>query len=408
MKTRALTISLMVILTMAVSASAFADKQIVLHAQLAEKSEQLIHLFEEENPNIKVEIIPGYGSDWDKWAVEMAGGVAPDIIGTFYDLPVRAMHEGFSLNLQPYIERDDWHDILGDFAPAQLDLVSKEGRIYGLPIYTPTGTVFYNRRMFEETGVMEPTGSWNWDEFMAVASRFTKYDAEGKLIQWGYQQYPMWLWIFHWFAQGGVSFDDPARVPLNTPEAINTMDFLQDAFARDIFQMGWSGPFSNDEVAMMYSGSWEMTVIDAGIPMGFTLVPEGPAGRTTLTTSDIYCINSQTKYPDESWELLKWWYSEEIQLRWIRLNRRLQPPRISLAYEWLAIQKDAWPHARNFEAFIKSSEYAMAQPMFSDPTVIGQYIEPALQQIMRLEVAPGPTLRSMSETATQYLKGTIE
>src|SRR5690606_10178452 len=127
-----------------------------------------------------------------------------------------------------------------------------------------------------------------------------------------------WLWVFPWLVQSGASFDDPYEVPLDTPEAIRALEHIR--LWSDLDACGWGatrGAFPNQTAAMGYSGSWEITIWDdRQLPMGVTEPPAGPAGRSTLTNTNIIAINKFTEHPQEAWEFIKWLYSREAQLEY--------------------------------------------------------------------------------------------
>lgn len=265
--------------------------------------------------------------------------------------------------------------------------------------------------MFAEAGLVQPTGDWDWKAFAQTAKKLTKHDGD-RIVTYGFQQYPSFLWYFPWCVQSGVDFSDPAVVPLGSTEAIRAFEFLYEWVEQEVFCWGWEAPFKGQQSAMTFSGSWELNYwIGTEFPMGVTQVPTGPAGKATFTNTDIWAINSQTKHPDAAWQFLKWMYSEEVQRQFLNLFG-LQPARLSMGYDWVDAEKDIHSRHRSLdvtglESFITSSAFAMPQPVFVDDAVIDQYIQPAIDQIMSGSKPVGPTLKSMSEAATAILQNRL-
>lgn len=372
--------------------------------------QEMVADFERLYPNIKIEIVNDYANSFDRLATHIAGGVAPDILHFYNETPILAMENGFLLDLAPYIERDG-RAIVNDLLPLTLAQVSQGNSIYGLPFQTSaTGAVYYNRDMFDQAGIAYPDGSWDWAEFADTARRLTR-GSDGEITQIGLSLAPTaWLWIFPWLVQSGVSFDDPYRVPLDTPEAIRAFEYLREWIDQDAF--GWGatkGIFNSQTSAMIYSGSWELTYwAGLDLPIGVAEPPTGPAGKATLTNTNIIAVNKFTDHPDEAWEFIKWLYGREAQLEYTR-RYGMQPVLLSLGMDWIEIVQERIRgigdhEAYGLEAFITSSAYAMPQPFFANSAVIGQYIQPAINQIMTESVAIAPTLESMVQSAEAFLR----
>jgi|GEM_PF-3168758 ABC-type sugar transport system, periplasmic component len=372
--------------------------------------EEMVAAFEAEHPNITIEIVNDYGNSFDRLATHIAGGVAPDILHFYNETPILAMENGFLLDLTPYLEREG-QEILGDLLPLVLAQVSREGSVYGLPFQTSaTGAIYYNRVMFDQAGLAHPDGSWDWEEFASSARRLTRSDGT-QITQIGLAIAPTgWLWLFPWLVQSGVSFEDPYRVPLDTPEAIRAFEYLRTWIDQEAF--GWSntrGTFPEQTAAMNFSGSWELTIwANNQIPMGVAEAPSGPAGKATLTNTNIIAINRFTEHPDEAWEFIKWLYSREAQLEYVR-RFGMQPVLLSLGYDWVEIvheriRASGHPEVPGIEAFITSSAFAIPQPIFANSAVIVQYIQPAIAQIMTENVAIAPTMEAMVQAAEAFLR----
>lgn len=412
------TLSFLILTLLALAlVSAAGAQQVHLQVAIADPGktpiddlQEMVAAFEQLHPNIKIEIINDYANSFDRLATHIAGGVAPDILHFYNEAPILAMENGFLLDLQPYLERDG-QGIVNDLLPLTLAQVSQGSSVYGLPFQTSaTGAVYYNRVMFDQAGLGYPDGSWDWNEFAETARRLTRTNGD-EITQIGFSIAPAgWLWYFPWLVQSGVSFDDPYRVPLDTPEAIRAFEYLRDWIDQDAF--GWSntkGAFPAQTAAMNFSGSWEITIwANNAIPMGVAEPPSGPAGKSTLTNTNILAVNKFTEHPDEAWEFIKWIYSREAQLEYTR-RYGMQPVLLSLGYDWVEIVQDRIrasgnPEVNGVEAFITSSAFAMPQPFFANSAVIGRYIQPTVNQIMTESVAIAPALESMVEAAEAFLR----
>ncbi|MFC3018409.1 ABC transporter substrate-binding protein [Virgibacillus litoralis] len=130
----------------------------------------LIDLFEEEHPDIAVEnaaVAGGAGTNAKAvLATRMQGDDPPS---TFQVHGGDELNEGWVAadKMQPlndFYEENGWMD---KFPQELIDLVSKDGNIYSVPVNIHRGNVmFYNMQVFEDNGIEVPT---TFDEFFEVA-----------------------------------------------------------------------------------------------------------------------------------------------------------------------------------------------------------------------------------------------
>lgn len=129
----------------------------------------LIDLFESKYPDVAVEnaaVAGGAGTNAKAvLAARMQGNDPPS---TFQ------VHGGAELNeswvaadmMEPLNDFYEEYELMDKFPEELIDLVSKDGNIYSVPVNIHRGNViFYNKAVFEENGISEPT---TLDEFMDV------------------------------------------------------------------------------------------------------------------------------------------------------------------------------------------------------------------------------------------------
>lgn len=130
--------------------------------------------FEEENPNIHVDVIGGYDYNTFEATVQDAvvNGVGPNLVFNF---------ASFAKNFDGYdmmIAFDDYWDI--DYASMVSQGIYDEatgfsdGKVHLVATYTTSNVLFYNKALYEEAGVEAPT---TWDELKEVSK--TVYEKTG-------------------------------------------------------------------------------------------------------------------------------------------------------------------------------------------------------------------------------------
>ncbi|HEY4525826.1 MAG TPA: extracellular solute-binding protein, partial [Candidatus Paceibacterota bacterium] len=79
-----------------------------------------------------------------------------------------------------YGARDFRHEFV-DIAAG--DMLTAQGEILGLPLYVDTLALFYNKDIFNSSGVAAPP--LTWEELLVVSAKVTRRDAQGKVTRGG-------------------------------------------------------------------------------------------------------------------------------------------------------------------------------------------------------------------------------
>jgi multiple sugar transport system substrate-binding protein len=275
--------------------------------------------FDEQNEDIVVEYRV---LQFDELVTEstraIATGQAPDIIS--FDNPDFALFSsrGAMLDITDRVAASSVIKTDSYYA-GPLNSVTWEGRLYGLPKYTDTIGLFYNKDLFRKAGLDPEDPPSTWDELLEAARKLNDpasgiygitFSARGN--EEGTFQFLPWIQM-----SGG----DYTKV--NGPGAVKALElwktFLDERLAsQDVLSVGqWdsTGFFNNGQAAMAISGPWELNRMstDAKFEWGVTLLPteaEGSQRASALGGFD-WGITAQTKHPDEAFRLLEYFYSQE-------------------------------------------------------------------------------------------------
>nr|ACU00912.1 putative metalloprotease [Arthrobacter sp. 32c] len=126
----------------------------------AERTRKAIALFEEKNPDIKVNgNFTDFAGYWQKRATEAAGGGLPDVMQ--WDLSY----------LRDYGQRNQLLDLgtvninTDAFEKSLLPSGQIKGKTYGIPTSTNAFAVYYDPAKLASLGIAEPDGTWTYQEF---------------------------------------------------------------------------------------------------------------------------------------------------------------------------------------------------------------------------------------------------
>lgn len=229
------------------------------------------------------------------------------------------------LPIDEYIRRDTVD--LSQFFPGPLSAVVVDGKYYSLPSGTNTRAVAYNRDMFAANGIEEPRFAWNWyEDVVPIARRLTRRDPDASA-----EQYGLAFWVWHgahhlgdiaaiiWGHGGDILNEDQTQFVLGSPEGTEAMEFIIDLITVDrVFPDNFDalGHFMSGSLGMWFAGSWDAAILaEAPFDVGWAAQPAGPVHDiATAGGGPSYTIVSQTPYPDEAWEFLKFVTSAEGQM----------------------------------------------------------------------------------------------
>jgi multiple sugar transport system substrate-binding protein len=150
------------------------------YAEVMPTLQKAIEDYERENPNIKINAMSMDVRELErKVAVAVPTGTSADIVELDHMPAMRYISAGLF---------DEMPENLGRMAtsilpPEYMELVSIDGKIYGMPWFVGQQFLYYNKTMFEEAGLSGPPETI--DELMEQAKKLTKYDANGNVERSG-------------------------------------------------------------------------------------------------------------------------------------------------------------------------------------------------------------------------------
>ena len=276
--------------------------------------------FDEANEDIVVEYraIP-FDDLVNETLRAFATGNAPDIVS--FDNPDFALFSSRGAMLD-ITDRVAASEVIKpeNYFEGPLNSVSWDGRLFGIPKYTDTIGVFYNKDMFAKAGITEPPQTWA--EFTEYAEKLTDpannvYGATFS-ARAGEEGTFQFLPIIQ---ESGGNYDN-----VNTEGAAEVLDLWKKMVdngwaSKDVLSLGqWdsTGTFNSGNAAMAISGPWEIDrmVEDAKFDWGVALLPaitEGGDRSSALGGFD-WGIMSTTKHPDEAFRALEYFAAQDHRI----------------------------------------------------------------------------------------------
>ncbi|MEZ5276300.1 MAG: sugar ABC transporter substrate-binding protein [Opitutaceae bacterium] len=374
--------------------------------------ERQVAEFQRLHPDIEVRTILVPGNEYHmKFKTLAAAGQAPDLfysgdVWMSYLLP-------FMADLTPLVERDSVEIGLDDFYPEIRAAMRQEGRYYVMPEHTNVALLYYNRRLFREAGLAEPTADWTWDDLVRNGVALTRPATTGDSGVWGCGRLEGWWgeWLTYVRQAGGeVLTPDGRHCALDSPAAIEGLRFFQDKALR----YHYSAPagfeplngFVNGRLAMLMVGHvnfWPNYNQIPDLDWDIQLLPAGPASRVggELAIAG-YGINRESRHLEEAWALLKFLTRPEVGMEIAR--RGSISPRRSVAAGQI---RDRAPGTRpqNVEAAYAQMKYSL--PIPRHPHFIEfmlQIVQPEIDRMVQGELTPEEAAHRATEQVNAFLE----
>jgi multiple sugar transport system substrate-binding protein len=258
-----------------------------------------------------------------KMISEIAAGDPADLILCNSDHVSSYAANGLMLGLNSYMERDKVD--LGSFFGSPDWTIN--GEMYGLPSWYGAWYFFVNTTMLEKAGIEVPRGSWTWDQLRDISIKVADpangiYGLTDAQITGGAGGVMYWYML-----NGGSAFtDDMSECVINSPEVIDTLDFLKKLIYEDKVVPEYSvygttpadEMFRDGKAAFHYNGTWAANYFrENADKMDFEwdviFAPNGPSakGDVTPARSSGMFIPANAKDKELSWEVMKFWSSVE-------------------------------------------------------------------------------------------------
>lgn len=318
---------------------------------------ELIRGFEQEHPEIKVEVqkMP-FTAAHEKLLTAYAGETLPDLcqlgntwVPEFAALDALESLDGLVAGSKE-VQLDDYFD--GILASNRLDQT-----LFGIPWYVDTRLLYYRRDLLQQAGFSEPPQTWRqWSDMLGAIKKIV-----------GPERYSVLLPV--------NEFEPLLVLALQQPSAVlrdggRWGNFRSDDFRRaltfyaSLFDRGWAPRMSNTQISNVWdefgrgffsfyiSGPWNIAEFKKRLPpslqnawMTATMPgPDGPGLSSAGGASLVVFKSSEVK--SEAWLLAEYLSRPATQQRFYGLTGNMPPRRSSWALPALVES----PYARAFLA----------------------------------------------------------
>lgn len=388
-KTLVLLLALALALTLAVSA--LAEPVTITYAHFSgagaqeETLKAMIAVFEEKNPDIKVDLqITGYDDYFTKLATTVGGGNAPDVFEMNMENYLAYMLRGACADLTGLVNADN-------YSAGTLEAVSANGALYAVPMSFSTCVLIYNKALFDQAGIDYPTADWTWTEVQVAAEAIK---ALGDDI-WGYYQ-PITYNEFYKSVKGnGGSLlnEDYTAFTVNSEANVAVLDAMLNRVrgeghvqptAEEMAGRGDWDLFTEGKLGMIITGIWAFPTFTEKCDFDWDIVVEpGFATKSTFFFANVNCVSPSSDKKEAAAKFIDAMGSDPDIVQ-LRLDASWELPTIA-DQSRLTQYLDITPPA-NRAAVFDSMDFAAAPPALKESGAASEIINNVLSTLEMSDV----------------------
>lgn len=280
---------------------------------------------------VKLQALPAGQSSEEVLLSAMVAGTTPDVCSNIWPgITNDFIRANGLISLDTF---DDFEEIMRNRVPDDIleSVTAADGHIYQIPWKTNPIMVQYNVKMFRDAGISNFPETYS--EFIAAAAKITKdKNGDGLLDQWmGYRDIrPIWWQRYYDFyttyiaASGGQTLFQKGELAIDEHATEKVLGFFQNLYNEGYYpHTTFQGnAFLYGQIATEFTGPWNISFVDKNKPDSLEF-DYAPIPVPDDFTGDVYtygdhkniAIFSNTKYPEESWEFVKFLISKEADYK---------------------------------------------------------------------------------------------
>jgi ABC-type glycerol-3-phosphate transport system substrate-binding protein len=225
--------------------------------------------------------------------------------------------QGLLYDWTKYAGRNDGID-MSKFSPGAVDTYRRDGKLYGIPTLANAYGFFYNKKLFDQSGVAVPKIGWSYDDMFADAAALTGKNGakQGIVTQWGLLTGPFGLDQYAVSAGGQPLTSTATNVKSVTadPRILEAAQRYSTAIKAGQISSAESSDansnasaaFANGSIPLMHGGQWlaqDMIGKKLGFDWGFVPMPVVSQNVQPFEANGI-CSPTTLKNPDQVWKAI--------------------------------------------------------------------------------------------------------
>jgi sn-glycerol 3-phosphate transport system substrate-binding protein len=288
------------------------------------------------------------------------------------------------------------------------------GHTWSIPFQRSTLVLYYNKDLFQQTGLAGPPQTW--DELVQDAQKLTQKDSSGNVSRYGvgFPSSGTAYWEFQALAieAGQNVFDNNAgnKVLFNSPASVQSLQFMIDLNKKyDVSPPGavnWDtlpSDFAGGRFGMIYHSTGSLTSVlkSAQFSVGVAMLPKSQQFGSPTGGGNLYIMKGiPVDHQAAAWKLIQWLSTPEREAQW-SMDSGYVAPRKS-AYETPALKEYTTKYPQALVAR-DQLQYAQNELGTHEMVQVQKTLSDAIQAGITGQATPQDALNRAQETATQIL-----
>lgn len=342
---------------------------------------EMISIFEKENPTIKVELQTiGYNDYFTQLQSKVVGGNAADLFELNYENFIAYASQGVLGSMD-----DNLGDVSG-FNTTALNAFNYDGVQFGIPNSFSNVLLFYNKNLFDRAGIEYPNSSWTWKD---IESAGAKIRALGDNI-FGFYRPLTFNEFYKGAGQNSSSLLDTEskKFTINTPTNIRVAQEMaswqnETNIMPTEAQMGGMGDwdlFKSGKLGMLVTGIWAFNDFtnNCDFPWDVSVEP-GNTQKASHFFSNAYVVSADSKNKEAAIKLAKFLAGSKEAAK-IRVKAAWELPPVNYP-DVLKSYLEITP-PENREAVFDSLNYLVTPPVVQQQAEMSAIIDKYLSEIV--------------------------
>jgi multiple sugar transport system substrate-binding protein len=285
---------------------------------------KLIAMFEQDNPNIKIQETAYAYNDFQKALLtSIAGGQAPDAVRMDIVWVPQFAQQGALLQLDSAMS--DFKTISGGTFPGALATNAWNGKYWGLPLDTNTQVLLWNQKVFQAAGITAAPSTVQ--EFADDACKLTT--KVNGTQQYGYAMGGTYFWAVAplFYSMGAKIVDDKMTTAtgyINGKESVAVFQMLVDLYNKGCLSpnllgggIGTEQGHGTGAYAMIIDGPWMVDLYKQDFPTfqpAFAPVPAGVGtNNSSVVGGEDVVVSASTQHQAETLAWVRFLMSQKAQ-----------------------------------------------------------------------------------------------
>ena len=302
---------------------------IVWHGEVDVSGKSLTSLartWNAENPKQKVKLVFDGGSDGvlQKTVAGFTAGNYPDLVYQYGSSAAQLARQPKLVDLTATTKKSsfDWED----FYPSERDAATVDGRVVAVPALVDNLALVYNKQLFQDAGVPLPTADWSWEDFRSAAAKLT--DPAEKTYGWAYvndgSEDTVWRYLALLWQAGGELLDkDNTKPAFDSAAGKEALELLRQMAVNDksVYLDSGNGNylnlFNSGKIAMLWTGPWDLSSINADVPYDVTLLPGNGGNHETISGPDLWmAFDHNPERTKTTLAFMSWLTSPKVHMKY--------------------------------------------------------------------------------------------